>query len=114
MSLSINRMEEKNLRDWFETNDYIILNIFKLVKYLCENYYIRTKEDVVIRNLELMEAENVPLDWIDYDAVINQDDDFYELGANRYLNIYEIEEDWDEYEMNKRQHELFKYVQKRE
>lgn len=113
MCLSINSTEEKELQKWFESNDYIILNLFKLSNYLCENYYIRTKEDVIIRNLELREAENVPLEWIDYDTVIYQDDDFYELGPNRYLNIYEIEENWYEYEMSGRHQDLFKYVQKR-
>ena len=113
MDLSINNMEEKKLKEWFIENDYTILNFQKLVKYLCENYYIRTAEDVVDRNLELREAENVPREWLDYETIIYQDDDFYELSKNRFLNIYEIEEDWYTYEMNDNQHELFNYVQKK-
>ena len=93
-----------------DENDFEILKLEDLVKYLCENYYIRTKEDVVIRNLELREAENVPLEWLDWDEIVYQDDDFYELGGDRFLNIYEILEDKYEYEMN-RDHDLFKYVQ---
>ena len=97
----------------FVYNDYIILNFQKLVEYLCRNYYIRTADDVVDRNLELREAENVPREWLDYETIIYQDDDFYGLGKDRFLNIYEIEEDWYIYEMNDNQHELFDYVQKK-
>lgn len=110
-TLSLNSQEKKELEDWFDENDFEILKLEDLVKYLCENYYIRTKEDVVIRNLELNEAENVPLEWLDWDEIIYQDDDFYELGEDRFLNIYEILEDKYEYEMNKIDHGLFKYVQ---
>ena len=109
-TITLNRQEELALEEWFEKNDYEILNLQGLVKYLCENYYIRDTRDVVDRNLELREAENVPWEWLDFETIVHQDDDFIELGPNRHMNIYEISEDTYEYEHGG-DHELFKYVQ---
>lgn len=106
LMIMLNIQEIKCLEKWFDDEGYKILKLYDLVKYLCDHYYIRTREDVVLRNMELHGAENVPLDWLDYDTIIYQDDDFYELGYDRYLNVFEITEELT----LDNDSELFKYV----
>lgn len=93
MSIKLNSTEIKEMKEWFHENNYHIGNLAKLVTYLQENNYIKTKEDIVIDNMEIMGAENIPLDWLDYDTIVEQDDDYYPLSRSRFLNIFLIDED---------------------
>lgn len=96
MNYRLNTEEKKELIRIFDENSYDVTDLEKLTFYLEESgaTYIADQEDVVIQWAELMDI-NCPTEFLDWNRIINSDNDWEELSNSRYLNIYRIFEDQD-------------------
>lgn len=81
---------EKNILDWFRENDFEPINLGKLIEYLTENDYIKTKEDILFENIELLDIKVPNIYYLDEDYIVNNDEDYIDIGSGKYLNQYRI------------------------
>lgn len=84
---------KKNILNFFKENEWYPTNTKKLIEYLKENNYIKTKEDVFFENIELLDIKVPSYHFLDEDYIVNNDDDYIEIGGNKYLNEFEINQD---------------------
>ena len=92
--MKLNSKEKEELIRIFDENGYNVTNIDKLSTEL-ESWnatYLGTKEDIIDQWADLMNI-NFPLDFLDQDYIIRNDDDWEELSEIRYVNKYRLFED---------------------
>ena len=96
MNYKLNSYEKQEVIRIFDENGYDVTDIEKLSFYLeeCGATYIADSEDVVIQWAELMDIR-CPTEFLDWDRIIQADNDWEEISKNRFLNIYRIFEDGD-------------------
>lgn len=96
MNYRLNTKEKKELIRIFDENSYDVTDLEELTFYLEESgaTYIADQEDVVIQWAELMDI-NCPTEFLDWNRIVDSDNDWEELSNSRYLNIYRIFEDQD-------------------
>lgn len=92
--VKLNSHEKKEVIRCFKENGYEILDENKLFTYLENNgaTYVANKYDVIDQWIELT-CCNIPKDCLDEDYIIRNDDDWEELSAMRFINIYRLFED---------------------
>lgn len=87
----------------FEENDYRVVYLSKLLEALNVGAtYIGTKDDIIDQWCDLMEANNIPREFLDEDTIIFRDDDWVHLeGGRHYLNTFRVFEDLEYEEWEK-------------
>ena len=81
---------EKNILDWFRKNDFEPTNLSKLIEYLTKNNYIKTKEDILFENIELLDIKVPNIYYLDKNYIVNNDENYIDIGNGKYLNQYRI------------------------
>ena len=96
MNYRLNTEEKKELIRIFDENSYDVTDLEELTFYLEKSgaTYIADQEDVVIQWAELMDI-NCPTEFLDWNRIVDSNNDWEELSNSRYLNIYRIFEDQD-------------------
>lgn len=85
---------QSDIENYFDEWGYQIIDIFQCLQYLRENYFLREYEDVLSANIEAYNI-NCPVDFLDTDYIVRNDDDYLPVGnvfQYEYLNIYMLEQ----------------------
>lgn len=80
---------------WIDQYSYEPKNTGKLIDYIKENW-IREAEDIVRQYVEVMEIKVPDLDILNWDYILQTDEDYEYLGDGQYLNTYEMSENEEE------------------
>lgn len=89
-----NTVLQSDIADYFCEYGYKIIDILKCLTYLRENELLRSYEDVLNENIEAY-CINCPIDFLDSDYIVRNDNDYIAVGINseyEYLNIYVLHE----------------------
>ena len=81
-------LQEKNVLEWIIDNGYMMNtnNIKELMKYIDDMEYIRTRDEVIQANIEYYDI-NCPIEYLDTDEIINNDNDYIYFKNETYLNV---------------------------
>jgi hypothetical protein len=72
--------------------DFKVPNKGALLDYVIENY-VREKEEVVENWVETMNVQVPSIAFLDWDCVVDNDNDYIQLTENLYLNIFWLTND---------------------
>lgn len=86
---------DKEILYWIDQYDYEYKNTGKLIDYIKENW-VREAEDIVRQYVEVMEIKVPDLDILNWDYILQIDEDYEYLGNGQYLNTYEMSENEEE------------------
>jgi len=90
----LNKEEQQEVIRVFEENGFVINNLEEVVFYLENNgaTYLGDKSEVVSQWAELMGVD-FPLEFLDEEYIVENNDDWEELSQSRYINIERLFED---------------------
>lgn len=81
----------KDIKDYFNRNNFEIVNEDKVVEYLIEDNILRTFDLVLDSNLEMLEI-NCPIKYLKVDKIVEDDKDYIEVGNEiggvLYLDVF--------------------------
>lgn len=91
--MNLTNTNESMILDYFNENELQIKDLGKLIKYLKDNGYIKTKEDILFENIEALEIKVPSWHYLNEDYIVDNDNDYINIGGNKYLNAYRINEE---------------------
>lgn len=94
--MRLNDYEWSAFFDFFKRefgDEYKIINSSVFKKKIEDYNYIRDDEDIVETILEYKGAKNIPLDWLDFDKVIESDLDYMFIVDDLYFNVYQFKDE---------------------
>lgn len=80
---------DKEILYWIDQFGWEWINCGELIDYIKENY-VKSQEDVVNEFVEVMEWR-VDIDYLNKDAICENDNDYEHICDDLYLNIYRLE-----------------------
>lgn len=82
---------DKEILYWIEYFDYDWIDSGKLIDYIKENF-VKTKKEVVIEFIELMELKINDIHILDWDYICEHDNDYVEIIPGKFLNVFLLED----------------------
>lgn len=85
---------DKEIMYWIDYFGYKWVDYGQLIEYI-KNNYTKTQQEVVEEYVEVMEVKVPSIHILDWDKIVEIDDDYISLGEDIYLNIYRLEHEED-------------------
>ena len=67
----------------------------KVGEYLIKEDYILTQEGVIDHILEIKDLCNIPEEWLNFKVILEEDNQYHQIGEDRFINTYYLNEDID-------------------
>lgn len=101
IKMKINNENKKNIIDWLKENDIKPINLEKLIQHFKNRNYLKTSDEVLFENIDHFEINVPDINFLDKDYIVNNDEDYIQIGYDKYLNQFLIIEEIEKlYELN--------------
>lgn len=89
---------DKEIMYWIDYFGYEWVDCGQLIDYIKDNY-TKTQQEIVEEYVEVMEVKVPSIYILDWDAIVDNDEDYVSFEENSYLdlylNIYRLEHEED-------------------
>ena len=95
---SMNKQDTK-IQEYFEKRGYKIINYNKLKKYLEDNDYIKTSNEIINENIQYYDIK-CPREFLNTETIVTHDNDYLQIDEDLYLNTNWLEVDFSEHSID--------------
>ena len=91
--------QDTKIQEYFQNKGYEIIDYNNLKKYLEDNDYIKTSNEIINENIEYYNIK-CPREFLNTEAMVTHDNDYLQVDEDLYLNTNWLEEDFDEHSID--------------
>lgn len=85
---------DKEILYWIDYFEYKWIDCGELIDYILETY-TKTQKEIVEEYVEVMEIKVPSIHILDWDKIVEIDNDYVSIGEDLYLNVYRLEHEED-------------------